>query len=167
MAGGSVNLDLGDYMKSLKKSPAYPETPYSHAASLLDVSTKSIIEFQEILSKDIKLANIGGETKDGEILMRLYQLDIVLLTELFQMAKEDSNLWPYFYVKYYSWLGEIGITRAKGGLERHLQASAGGQYIPPQGFQGYGEQLEMQEKDSNPIRGLLGMKRKKPDQVRA
>jgi len=114
-----------------------PKDAFSHAFTLVDISAVDDVRtFSAILEKHILLANLGDDRK-----IRLYQNDIILLTNLFDMTIREPQLYNLFKQLYYGWKGEIAITRTKDGLERKLQATAGKGYAPRNDMVGYGDML--------------------------
>ena len=129
--------DVKDFVGAMQGGKIVPQNAFSHAFTLVDISTQDDVKnFSAILEKHILLANIGDDRK-----IRLYQNDIILLTNLFDMAIREPALLTLFKQLYFGWKGEIAITRTKDGLERKLQATAGKGYAPRNDMVGYGDML--------------------------
>jgi hypothetical protein len=129
--------DVRDFIGAMQGGKIVPQNAFSHAFTLVDISTQDDVKnFSAILEKHILLANIGDDRK-----IRLYQNDIILLTNLFDMAIREPALLTLFKQLYFGWKGEIAITRTKDGLERKLQATAGKGYAPRNDMVGYGDML--------------------------
>ena len=129
--------DMRDFVSAVQGGKVIPKDAFSHAFTLVDISAQDDIRtFSSILEKHILLANLGDDRK-----IRLYQNDIVLLTNLFDMALREPALVSLFKQLYFGWKGEIAITRTKDGLERKLQATAGKGYAPRNDMVGYGDML--------------------------
>jgi hypothetical protein len=116
---------MGQYFKESGKMSFRPDSPYSHGAYLLQDDGEDFFTFQSLINKRVLLAFI--ETSE---LMAYYQTDIELLMQMFDQARREPALRYPFLVQYNSWIGELSITRAKEGMERKLQANAGGGYQP-------------------------------------
>jgi hypothetical protein len=129
--------DVKDFIGAMQGGKIVPQNAFSHAFTLVDISSQDDVKnFSAILEKHILLANIGDDRK-----IRLYQNDIILLTNLFDMASREPALLTLFKQLYFGWKGEIAITRTKDGLERKLQATAGKGYAPRNDMVGYGDIL--------------------------
>lgn len=129
--------DVRDFVGAMQGGKIVPQNAFSHAFTLVDISTQDEVKtFSSILEKHILLANLGDDRK-----IRLYQNDIILLTNLYDMQLREPALYTLFKQLYYGWKGEIAITRTKDGLERKLQATAGKGYAPRNDMVGYGDML--------------------------
>ena len=129
--------DMRDFVGAIQGGKIIPKDAFSHAFTLVDISAVDDVRtFSAILEKHILLANLGDDRK-----IRLYQNDIILLTNLFDMTIREPQLYNLFKQLYYGWKGEIAITRTKDGLERKLQATAGKGYAPRNDMVGYGDML--------------------------
>jgi len=142
-------------MTNLAAGKERPHDPYGHAAGLIEDDLEDIRVFSQLCSKQVMLANISDDK-----LLRLYQNDMILLTNLFDMARREPQLQPFFFVTYYGWLGELKITRAKDGFERWAQANVAATSIQPKGqIQGYGsdqqQQGQGQQESTNVIQKLF------------
>ncbi len=126
---------ISDYVRTTMKNRLLPDDPYKHQYALLDSDEEDITEFNKIAEKRILLANISDDK-----MMRFYQNDLILLCQMLDMAKREPQLRNFFLKTYYGWVGELSLTRAKDGLERRLQATAGG-YNPKENLGGYGSNL--------------------------
>ena len=137
---------LGEFVSAVQGGKIIPKDAFSHAFTLVDISAQDDVRtFSAILEKHILLANLGDDRK-----IRLYQNDIILLTNLFDMTIREPALYNLFKQLYYGWKGEIAITRTKDGLERKLQATAGKGYAPRNDMVGYGDMLrDLEEKESS------------------
>lgn len=133
-----------------------PKDEYGHGVYMIKPDKEDVNTFQQILQKQILLANIGDDT-----MLRYYQNDIVNLTSLFGMQKRDPSLRQLFLELYYGWLNELGLTRTKDGMERKMQASVG-KYNLQEILKGYGIDLPhlqgQQEDELNQLAKLLGKK---------
>lgn len=126
-----------EFIGAMQGGKIVPQNAFSHAFTLVDISSQDDVKnFSAILEKHILLANIGDDRK-----IRLYQNDIILLTNLFDMTTREPALLTLFKQLYFGWKGEIAITRTKDGLERKLQATAGKGYAPRNDMVGYGDML--------------------------
>jgi len=137
------------YMEGLRRSRVYPDDPFKHSYSLIDTDdSEEIGKFYKIVEKHVLLASISEDR-----MLRLYQNDVILLCQMLDMARREPQLQNFFLKTYYGWRGELMLTRAKDGLERKLQATAGG-YQPKGNMQGYGTdmpQFQQQEKEETNI----------------
>lgn len=141
-------VGLQEYINKSNQGKPTPKDPYAHATYLISSDNEKISEFHQILNKDIMLATISNDQ-----LLKYYQRDITLLMDLFGMALRDSDMAEVFTVRYYAWLGELGITRTKDGLERKLQASIGQSgYAPRENMLGLGvPAIPQQEQEKNRV----------------
>lgn len=139
-------VSLQNYVDKMKQTPPTPKDAYSHATFLISTEQDKIAEFHQILNKEVMLATISNDQ-----LLKYYQRDITLLVDMFAMALRDPDMAEVFRVRYYGWLGELGITRTKDGLERKLQASIGQSgYAPRENMLGLGVPTQTQPNDSQP-----------------
>jgi hypothetical protein len=139
--------DVRDFVGAIQGGRIVPKDAFSHAFTLVDIGTSDDVKsFSAILEKHILLANLGDDKK-----IRLYQTDIVLLTNLYDMQLREPLLYAFFKQMYYGWKGEIAITRTKDGLERKLQATAGKGYAPRNDMVGYGDMLADLERQESSL----------------
>ena len=137
-----VENGIASYLRSTMKNRILPDDPFKHAYAILESDDDEIHEFSKLAEKRVLLANISDDK-----MLRLYQNDMILLCQLFDMSRREDQLRSFFLKTYYGWIGELSLTRAKDGLERRLQASAGG-YQPKDMMGGYGTGL-MQSQETN------------------
>lgn len=128
-----MESEFGQYMKEMGKGKTLPNDPYEHSTLLIEAEKENVKNFSEILDKFWLLGNV----KDDK-LIRVYQREIGLLTELLDMATREDELANMFQVLYYKGRSEFSITRNKDGTERNQQANAAWRYQPTQGQEGYG-----------------------------
>lgn len=166
MAKKEEQNDMRTYLTNMMKMQALPRNEYEHGAHLLQ--TEDFLEkdrgvavgkFSKLITQNVLLGNISNDQ-----LMRLYQIDITLLTHMFDMAVREDALVPVFNVLYYGWVNEIQLTRTKEGAERKHQATYGTAYSPKESLYGFGRDYQLgetEEKGGNPVQKLLaGLKRK-------
>lgn len=128
--------EINRYMNTLRKARVYPDDPFKHAFSLIDTEDdEGLVTFSRLVEKRILLANISDDR-----MLRFYQNDVILLCQFLDMARREPNLQNFFLKTYYGWVGELALTRTKEGMERKLQATAGG-YAPRSDMAGYGAQM--------------------------
>ena len=131
-----------------------PRDAFSHAFTMMDIRGNDEVKmFSQILEQHILLSFLGEDKQ-----LRLYQNDIVLLTNLFDMSRRAPELKNFFLNLYYGWKGELALTRTKDGIERRLQATAGKGY-QPEAMRGYGQQLEeLAKQEQNLFERFFGPK---------
>jgi len=139
-------VSLQNYVNKMQQTTPTPKDAYSHATYLISSEDKIIAEFHDLLKKEVMLATISNDQ-----LLKYYQRDITLLVNMFSMALRDPDMAEVFRILYYGWLGELGITRTKDGLERKLQASIGQSgYAPRENMLGLGVPAQTQPNEQQP-----------------
>jgi hypothetical protein len=158
---------INKYMDTLRKARVYPDDPFKHAYSLIDTDDDVIVTFSKLVEKRILLANISDDR-----MLRFYQNDVILLCQFLDMARREPSLENFFLKTYYGWVGELALTRTKDGMERKLQATAGG-YAPRSDMAGYGAQMPqfqaggMEKEETNLFKKLFsGNKLRQQNQQR-
>lgn len=148
-------MDLKEYANVISKGKYIPKDPFAHATMLIDADTDEVKKFNQLLERQILLANINDDK-----MLRLYQNDIRILTSLFSIVCREPKIEKFFFEQYYSWKGELALTRTKDGLERKMQANVGGGY-QPDNLSGFGEDISYQpeHQDYNMIRDLMRQRR--------
>lgn len=127
-----------------QKVKYYQKEPFQHGGYLIDTDVPDVSEFQRIVDTQILLANLDNSV------IRFYQRDAQLLTEMFDMARRCPELVPFFKKIYYGWKAEVQMTRTKDGLERKMQANIGIGYVPKEALLGYGQlDQQVQEQEQN------------------
>jgi hypothetical protein len=92
---------IADYIAQVAGGKVIPKDPYSHAFTLADISgSDDVHRFSQILEKHIILSFLGNDLQ-----LRLYQNDIVLLTNLFDMSRRSPGLSDFFLTLYSGWKG--------------------------------------------------------------
>lgn len=150
--------NMSAYYSELQKGRITPKDPFSHAAWLMlrdDAVSDKDLDL-DLVNKQVILSYVGDDK-----LLRLYQNDIVILTQMRNLAARDPAMAPVYQVLYNGWQGELKMTRTKKGLERQLQGTTGGSYMPREQFgSGYGEELAQEarenEKKNTDIAGAVG-----------
>jgi hypothetical protein len=139
---------LKDYLRETFKTRYVPKDEYGHKSHLLaeDTNTpdreRNVARFNLLCSKQVLLSNIGKDR-----LLRIYQRDVGILTELYDMAIHDPILEDVVEVFYYTWKNELMLTRVKDGFERKAQAKgAMTQNSAGAGDAALTEQVENEEK---------------------
>jgi len=153
-----MSSNMSQYLEQNRKGKTLPDDPFKHATNLMENEQENVAKFTELVDKKILLANISEDR-----MMRLYQNDIVLLTELFDMAQREPQLKNFFCKIYYGWTGELSLTRTKDGTERKLQAVPGGSYAPKEQLSGYGMNLPQftEQEDEKNILAKIFQRNKK------
>ena len=153
--------DLNEYYTGLQRGRINPKDPFTHAAWLLTPDDQKQPQ-DDVVDKQVQLSYIGEDQ-----MLRLYQNDAVLLTQIKNMALREPCLAPVYSVLEGSWRSECKLTRVLEGMERKLQGTAGGAYVPRETFEGgYGmqsaEERARQEEQQIDPSSILGMfKRRK------
>lgn len=125
----------------MQRGKITPKDPFSHAAWLLTNDDSRQPE-DDVVDKQIQLSYIGNDK-----MLRFYQNDAILLTQIKNMAIRDPVLAPVFSVLENSWKSELKLTKVLGGLERQLQGTTGGSYAPRPFEEGFGTQLAEDERE--------------------
>lgn len=150
-------MDMQSFIGGVSSTKEKPHDPFSHAASLMDEDHNDISAFSQICSKSVILANV-----EDNKLLRLYQNDIIILTQLYSAALREPELRTLFLTIYYGWLGELKLTRAKDGLELKAQHTVGSSFQPKGMMRGYGPAEESPSGEQNLIEKLFNKVKKKP-----
>jgi hypothetical protein len=128
--------NLTSYFSGMRQRAAPPKDPWSHAHSLLTNDDNVTVD-DDVVNKQAQLSFIGDDK-----MLRLYQNDEIILTQMKNMAQREPALAPVFGVMYQAWIGELKLTKVLKGMERQLQGTTGGSYLPRDSFgAGYGEQF--------------------------
>ena len=154
MAGETQSQRL---MSALNTMGTLPKDPYQHGMQILETKREKLEKLSQLVSNEIKLANVGDDK-----LLALYQIDGLILTNIFGMALDDEeDMRAFFETQVTAWFIELAFTRAKGGKEREQQANLGRGYFP--GERVPGATLPYQEpRNQNPLSGLFGGKKQPP-----
>ena len=147
MADSNGGAGEQEYMDdSSAKMKFVPENEFEHANELMSSEMESdsdvLNNFSKIVDKHVQLSNIGSDT-----MMRFNQNDVVLLTHMFSMAARDEALIQPCKVMFFGWRGEMLLTKAKGGLERKMQAQVGTKFVSKEQLPGYGATLDSMMSD--------------------
>ena len=153
----AANDSLTNYFGNMRQRVAPPKDPWSHAHSLLTNDDQTTAD-DDVVNKQAQLSFIGDDK-----MLRLYQNDEIILTQMKNMAQREPALAPVFGVMYQAWIGELKLTKVLKGMERQLQGTTGGSYLPRDSFgAGYGEQfgedqrrMEENQLDSGAIAGFF------------
>lgn len=94
-----------------------PIDEWSHQYKILYHPQQEPTRRAELFDPDILLGNI----KDSKSLF-FFQRDYALLHRFYDMGLRSKGVNLFFDSIYYSWKGQIGLTRALGGTERKLQS---------------------------------------------
>jgi len=132
-------MPLSDYVHKSNVIGIMPKDQFGHKAFLLQRDEDYITSFQKLANKQILMANLN------EKIIRLYQNDILILTELFSASVRDSALFPFFEELYYGWIGELNMTRTIKGKEADAQYEAG-KYRKD--YPGYSQEQAQQEEQT-------------------
>jgi len=114
-----------------------PTDAFGHGNMLLEMADGDVIKMKDIITKELKLANISDDR-----LVMLYQMEIHSLTSMYGIATRDARFMPVFQRWFINYLGELATTRAKNAKERDMQAILAGKYNPNQ-TPGYGQDIMM------------------------
>ena len=135
-----------------------PKDPFALAFGLIDTDDEGVRNASGIVDKNTLLSFVNKDE-----LLRLYQNDVHILNALYTLSTHDDELKEVFNQLYYSWRGELGLTRTKDGIERYLQGSvsAAGTTTNPADIQGYGSGLPQYQPsmggvDGKELGGMLG-----------
>jgi len=93
-----------------------PKDQFEHSTFLISKDEDPVTTFQGMTNRHIFLANLKGDDT-----MRFAQKSGKILVKMFELARREPQLAPLFKAKYFEWLMELGITRAKDGKERDQQ----------------------------------------------
>ncbi len=142
---------IGSYFSGMKDKIS-PKDPFSHAAWLLQPDEASVFDVHRpVVSKQTQLANI-----EQDQFIRFYQNDAVILTQMRELAAREPALEDVYETIVHGWEAELLITKMKGGLERQLQGTTGGSYIPRSDFSGYGADFAAQQQQQDQQHGNTG-----------
>ena len=134
---------INSYFNKMSGRAAPPKDPWSHAHSLLTNDNDMGVD-EDVVNKQAQLSFIGDDK-----MLRLYQNDELILTQMKNMALREPALGPVYGVLYQGWIGELKLTKVLKGMERQLQGTTGGSYLPRDSFgAGYGEQFAMDQRQN-------------------
>lgn len=159
----SKSKNVADYVKTNAKVHLIPKDQYAHSYLLLDSErpdfhkTDEYLNPTSIVDKHVQLCNVGDDT-----LLRLYQNDVIIFTQLQDLARRDSAMSMFYRVVSQAWRSELLLTKTKNGEERKLQATASSpKYVPNERLYGYGEGLGLgpEEEQEGIINKILNKKR--------
>jgi len=118
---GNVDEQSGfsSYTQEVQKLSFSPDNPYSHAYGLISSRTKDIDKdgWDTLNDPQLFLGSI-----DNAKSLRIYQLDIYWLTNLFNIAREDPVFKNIFNTLWANLKTELRLTSVMDGTERKLQA---------------------------------------------
>jgi len=127
-----LNMDMDSYIEAIMKEKQIPRSQWEHAYALLESEQRNN-DYSKLVDSPVQLAHI----KDDR-LMRLYQNDVVILTNMKAIADRSPEFRPLYEQIYNEWRNEILMSKANGN-ERKLQAGVGSNYTPRGSLdQGYG-----------------------------
>lgn len=106
-----------------------PTDEYSHQYKILYHPQQEPNRRAELFDPDMLLGNI----KDSKSLF-FFQRDYGLLHRFYDMGLRSEGVKLFFDSIYYSWKGQIGLTRALGGTERKLQSFFEPMQLPYESF---------------------------------
>lgn len=154
-----------EFMRSMETNRERPHDAFAQAHSLLESEFSEVREFSQICEKQIMLANISNDEY-----MRYVQIDLKLLVHLFDMARRDPGLMPFFLVQYTSIKSELQLTRAKDGLEIKAQHGVASQFKPTGQITGFGNQMnqdmaQVQQQEENLFNKVWNKVRPKNNQT--
>lgn len=147
-----------EYTEGMIKKPL-PDNEYQHASQILSSETEEFMwtsnhEFSRIVDEALQLANISDDKY-----MNLEQIHAGSLITLYEMARNEKQLRPFFLVQLHRWRSGILLTKAKDGTERKHQAQVANKYTPRGEMRGFGSEMgyDMAEPEqNNPIKSFLG-----------
>lgn len=127
---------MDDYFGGVQRGRISPKDPFSHAAWLLTPDDNKLPS-DDVVDKQVQLSYIGEDR-----MLRLYQNDAMILTQIKNMATREDCLVPVYLVLEGAWRSELKLSRTLKGMERQLQGTTGGAFVPREGFgEGYGTQF--------------------------
>ena len=155
-----ADTHLNDYYSGLQRGRINPKDPFTHAAWLLTPDDQKQPD-DDVVDKQVQLSYIGEDQ-----MLRLYQNDAVILTQIRNMAAREPALGPVYAVLEGSWRSECKLTRVLEGMERKLQGTAGGAYVPRETFEGgygtqYAEDRARQDEQGIDPGSLMGLFKKR------
>jgi hypothetical protein len=134
--------DFDDYTQNTQFYSNNPDNQFSHAWQLINTQRKQMHKdgFDFLFDPQILLGNI-----DNEKSLRLYQIDLFFLNNMFSCALNDPVMEHVFKPLWSNFKNEVRITSVIGGGERFLQAF----HIPAQqqskGFKLLGKRKKKKE----------------------
>ena len=128
-----------NYIRETRLYSETPKDPFAHQYKLLYHPTIEPRDRTELLSPDSLL----GTIKDSRTLLSL-QTDFTLLHRFYDMGLRSKAVMDVFNNLYYSWSGNMSMTRALGGNERLQQSFLEPAPITYEGFS-YWEKREMKK----------------------
>ena len=133
--GAKKESGFGDYTQEMQRVGYVPDNPYGHATSLLKSEVKDIDKegFNVMNDPQILLGNVENEKT-----MRLYQIDLYILTNMCAVAQSDPVFKLPFQTFWQIFKNEIRVTSAMGGTERQYQAFHIPQQSKKKGFSLFG-----------------------------
>ena len=149
---------LENYMKKTQRLYTQPKDQFA-LHSFLIANDYDDVEWMEMLSKDLELANINDD-----YLMSCFQIDIDNISFFGTLAKSDERLKPLYKDLCLVFLGQLRMTNSKNALGRRLAGSPNGIYGD---FQGIGMPYDQEQQQGggggildkiNPFKGkkILG-----------
>lgn len=149
------------YVSNMATTKERPHDAFSHAHSLIETPDVAVSDFSQLCEKQVLLANIGSDQH-----IRYYQNDIINLTRMFDWACRDAGLTNFFRCMYYGWIGELQITRTKGGMESQAQHNVAAAFNrgPPMSSYGSEPQQQQQQPEQNLLDKILKRGQRQPQQ---
>jgi hypothetical protein len=126
-----------------------PIDEWSHQYKILYHPQQEPTRRAELFDPDILLGNI----KDSKSLF-FFQRDYALLHRFYDMGLRSPGVGMFFDSIYYSWKGQLGLTRALGGTERKLQSFFEPMQLPAEGFS-YWQKREAKKQAKKGLRDYI------------
>lgn len=154
-------MNISEYAKLANRGELNVTDEWKHKRYLLDSEHELVTEFTQIIDGQIRLANLGSKEELG-----LEQLQVFNIMDLFHMSLKEPSLLPVFRYCYYTWKGGLGLSRAKKGRERGLQAMGGTSGNVPTESEGFMQQADDDEaqQESQLFNKIAGV-RPKPKKI--
>jgi len=153
---------LSAYVQEIQRVRFIPQNEFEHGDSLIrseyDDDSEVMNNFSKIVDKHLQLVNIGNDQ-----ILRLYQTDAVLLTQVFSISLRSPAFTQVAKVMFFGWRNELLLTKAKEGAERKYQASIGTKYATKEPLLGYGASYPSQpeEEEGNILQQLFRRKKRR------